>query len=199
MASLGAIFSRMPDAVFAIDDACRIVYRNEAFADIFEHRLSGPSGRRCHDVLCGRTLEGEKFCGPDCPVGRNLLQGQPVGNFELAVPRDDGPSLWLSVGAIPARGVFDNVGAIFTLRPIRMAGLSPRPLHDAPPDRSTALTHRERQVLDLLAGGHSAKSLARVLQIRHATARNHIQHIYEKLGVHNRAQAVSYAWRRQPH
>jgi len=195
---LSAIFSRTPDAVFAIDDACRIVYRNKAFTDIFQRRLSGPARRKCYEVLCGRTLEGKKFCNPDCPVGKSLLKGRSVDNFDLAIPRDSGEPLWFSVGAIPASGVFDKVGAIFTLRPIRVSGTSPRHVHDAKPDPEGALTRRERQVLDLLARGHSAKTLAWVLHIRHVTARNHIQHIYEKLGVHNRAEAVSYAWRRRP-
>jgi len=195
---LSAIFSRTPDAVFAIDDACRIVYRNKAFIDIFQHRLAGPARPRCYEVLCGRTLEGKEFCNPDCPVGKSLLKGRSVDNFDLAVPRDNGEPLWLSVGGMPGAGVFDKTGAIFTLRPIRISGISPRPVQDETADRDGALTHREQQVLSLLARGHNAKTLARILHIRHVTARNHIQHIYEKLGVHNRAEAVSYAWRRRP-
>ncbi|MCR4346658.1 MAG: LuxR C-terminal-related transcriptional regulator [Sulfuricaulis sp.] len=63
------------------------------------------------------------------------------------------------------------------------------------PDIEHGLTCRERQVLKLLAEGLDAKALANALHISHATARNHIQHIYAKLGIHNRAEAVSYIFR----
>ena len=149
-------------------------------------------------VLCGRTLDGKKLCRPDCPVGTSLVHGRPVENFDLAVPRDNGRPLWLSVGAIPAAKVFNKTAAIFMLRPIPLVGM---PVHPVPEKGSTigsVLTRRERQILDLLAQGLSARALARLLHIRYVTARNHIQHLYEKLGVHNRAQAVSYALRRTP-
>ncbi len=197
MVELDAFFSRTPDAVFAIDGACRIVYRNKAFADIFRHRLSGRR-RKCYEVLCGRTLDGKNFCRPDCPVGKSLLQDRPVENFDLAVPRDNGESLWLSIGAVPASRIFGKAGAIFTLRPIRVSGIPPRSVRDERPATEGTLTRRERQVLGLLAKGHNAKTVARILHIKYVTARNHIQHIYEKLGVHNRAEAVSYACRRLP-
>jgi len=198
MSDFSEIFSRTPDAVFAIDDARRIVYRNQAFDDMFQRAAAESLGRKCYEVVCGRTLEGKNFCNPDCPVGKSLLQGQPVKNFDLAVPRDDSQTLWLSVGAIPASEASDKTVAIFTLRPIRVAGI---PLHhdrDNRPNTDGALTRRERQILDLLAQGLNARTLARQLHIKYVTARNHIQHIYEKLGVHNRAEAVSYACRRIP-
>jgi len=188
-AELHEIFSRTPDAVFAIDGAHRIVYRNQAFAKIFQHHPSQSPHRKCNEVICGRTLDGKNFCSPDCPVGESLVKGQSVENFDLAVPRDHGEPLWLSVGAIPASRAFDKA-AIFMLRPIRVA--------DNRPNIDGALTRRERQILDLLAKGLTAKALAKTLHIKHVTARNHIQHLYEKLGVHNRAEAVSYAHRRVP-
>lgn len=198
MSVLGEIFSRTSDAVFAIDHTRRIVYRNQAFADIFRRGAAEFPRRKCYEVICGRTLEGKNFCNPDCPVGKSLLKGQPVENFDLAVSRDDGQSLWLSVGAIPASRVFDKTAAIFTLRPIRVSGIPLHPDRDNRPDTDVALTRRERQILDLLAQGLDARTLARHLHIKYVTARNHIQHIYEKLGVHNRAEAVSYAIRRTP-
>jgi len=198
MSGFSEIFSRMPDAVFAIDDARRIVYRNKAFTDIFQRGAAEPLHRKCYEVVCGRTLEGKNFCNPDCPVGKSLVDGQPVENFDLAVPRDDGQSLWLSVGAIPASKVFDETAAIFMLRPIRVVGIPRRPVRDNSPGKENALTRREQQILDLLARGLNTRALAKVLHIRYVTARNHIQHIYEKLGVHNRAEAVSYACHHVP-
>lgn len=44
-------------------------------------------------------------------------------------------------------------------------------------------------MLRLLALGHSNRQIAADLHITHKTARNHVEHLYTKLGVHNRTQA----------
>ena len=55
------------------------------------------------------------------------------------------------------------------------------------------LTARESEVLGLLAQGLPNKSIARQLQISAKTVSNHIEHIYLKLGVTNRAGATMAA------
>lgn len=57
------------------------------------------------------------------------------------------------------------------------------------------LTGREREVLSLLLLGRSTSALAAELFIAHATARNHIQSIMNKLGAHSRLEAVAIAIR----
>jgi HD-GYP domain-containing protein (c-di-GMP phosphodiesterase class II) len=57
------------------------------------------------------------------------------------------------------------------------------------------LTAREIEVLRLLARGLTAKAIAQELVISRKTAANHIQHIYAKAGVANRAQASLFAVR----
>jgi DNA-binding NarL/FixJ family response regulator len=52
-------------------------------------------------------------------------------------------------------------------------------------------TAREREVLGLLAGGFSNKMIARELHISEHTVKFHISSLYGKLGVSNRAEAVS--------
>lgn len=199
--ALSDIFSQTSDAVFAVDGTHRIVYQNRTFTEIFPRGGSVPSQRKCYEVLCGRTLEGKEFCHPDCPVGKSLLKGQPVKNFDLSVPRDDGEPVWVNVGAMPASRVFDSIAAIFMLRPIRAPRTLSHPANDkkrtdiTSPDIEHGLTRREGQILNLLAKGLDAKALANTLHISYVTARNHIQHIYAKLGIHNRAEAVSYVFR----
>jgi DNA-binding NarL/FixJ family response regulator len=56
---------------------------------------------------------------------------------------------------------------------------------------SEALTAREREVLDLLGRGLSNKLIARELHISEHTVKFHISSLYAKLGVNNRAEAVS--------
>lgn len=51
------------------------------------------------------------------------------------------------------------------------------------------LTGREVQVLRLVARGRSNRQIAAELCIAEKTARNHVEHVYTKLGVNNRTQA----------
>jgi DNA-binding CsgD family transcriptional regulator len=53
------------------------------------------------------------------------------------------------------------------------------------------LTEREAEVMRLVVDGRSANEIAEELTISVHTARNHIAHTYEKLGVRNRAAAVA--------
>ncbi len=66
----------------------------------------------------------------------------------------------------------------------------------APPKRDdTKLTAREEEILKLLAEGHSYKTAARELSLSIDTIRFHIRHIYQKLHVHSKSEAVLLALR----
>ena len=55
--------------------------------------------------------------------------------------------------------------------------------------RTGSLTAREAEVLELVASGGSNREIARRLFISEPTVKVHLRHIYEKLGVRNRAEA----------
>jgi DNA-binding NarL/FixJ family response regulator len=52
-------------------------------------------------------------------------------------------------------------------------------------------TEREREILDLLAGGSSNAEIARRLFLAEKTVKNHLNRIYAKLGVGSRGEAVA--------
>ena len=58
---------------------------------------------------------------------------------------------------------------------------------------SEKLSPREQSVLALLVDGQSNKDIARTLSIAPETVKSHVKGIFFKLGVINRAQAVSRA------
>ena len=57
----------------------------------------------------------------------------------------------------------------------------------------SGLTSREVEVLRLAARGLSNKEIARSLLISSKTTGTHVEHIYTKIGVSNRAQASLFA------
>ncbi|MEC3978090.1 response regulator transcription factor [Amycolatopsis sp. H20-H5] len=52
------------------------------------------------------------------------------------------------------------------------------------------LTGREREVLSLIAGGHSNAAIAHTLCLSPKTVRNHISNVFSKLHVADRAEAI---------
>jgi DNA-binding CsgD family transcriptional regulator len=62
-------------------------------------------------------------------------------------------------------------------------------------NRTSRLSARERQVLDLVGRGFANKEIAAELGISIHTAGNHIRHILEKLNCANRAEAAALALR----
>jgi two-component system NarL family response regulator len=59
------------------------------------------------------------------------------------------------------------------------------------------LTDREMQVLRLMAHSKSNKDIAAALFISENTVKNHLRNILEKLHLHSRMEAVTYAWRKR--
>ncbi len=64
---------------------------------------------------------------------------------------------------------------------------------DEPAEPLASLTVRERQVLALLAAGLSNAGIAARLHVSPNTVGSHLKHIYPKIKVRSRSQAVAYA------
>jgi two-component system nitrate/nitrite response regulator NarL len=95
--------------------------------------------------------------------------------------------------------VCDTIAAVArgetVLAPEAQAGLAAEVRLRAAPE-GPALTPREREVLGMVAQGSSAPDIARALHLSAATVKGHLQSLYEKLGVSDRAAAVAEAMRR---
>lgn len=60
------------------------------------------------------------------------------------------------------------------------------------PDRSGfGLSRRQEEIMDLVAAGRSNSDISRALFLAEKTVKNHINHIFARLGVRTRAEAVS--------
>jgi two-component system nitrate/nitrite response regulator NarL len=63
-------------------------------------------------------------------------------------------------------------------------------------DPNPRLTRREHEILERVAAGESAPSIGRAMHLSAATVKTHLGHLYQKLGVSERAAAVAVAMRR---
>lgn len=58
---------------------------------------------------------------------------------------------------------------------------------------SSGLTHKEKEILQLIAEGHSSKQIAKNLNLSLNTVHVHRNNIMKKLGIHKQAELVRYA------
>lgn len=159
---------------------------------------------------------------PRAPIGTNLLQAyrvqedpraQAVANAIAAVfegkamyfeiehraSRESGRSFLTSVAALRGNG-----GGAVVIHKILGGRAAPDPVR--PVDvRSTSgplmlngierLTPREREVLELMAGGSDNRAIASKLRIQYTTVRGHVRSVTEKVGARSRLEAVALAYR----
>jgi len=70
----------------------------------------------------------------------------------------------------------------------------PEPRQALPAQAPDGLTARETEVLVLIAEGFSNQEIARRLHVSTATVKTHINNLFAKAGIKDRAQAVRYAY-----
>jgi DNA-binding NarL/FixJ family response regulator len=117
---------------------------------------------------------------------------------EAVVPAlQAGAAGWLSKDADAeaiGRALKAAAGGQTILDPAAAARLiaAPAPATGESPD---GLTPREIEVLALIAEGLSNQQIARRLVVGEATVKTHVNHLFAKAGLRDRAQAVRYAYR----
>jgi LuxR family maltose regulon positive regulatory protein len=123
-----------------------------------------------------------------------LTLAEPEGYVRLFV--DEGPPMAELLQQVAASGAASH----YITSLLEALGVPTHHLQDAedaqthaPAELIEPLSEREVEVLRLLASGGSNAQLARTLVVSTSTVKTHLQHIYGKLGVANRTQAVARA------
>ncbi len=198
-----------PDAVLVSDSRHRIVLWNNAIERLLGWRAAEVVGYSCGSVLRGHDAFGNRYCEEHCPVIQIANRGDAVRRFNLTLPTSDGRSVASEVTVLhlpmpaPLRFLLSHI-----FRPIdaTTAALHPPEEHLPPQSLSEAaryatdarlrhLTHREIEILGMLASGLSTAQIAERLFISALTVRNHTQSILRKLELHSKAEAVAFAFR----
>lgn len=89
------------------------------------------------------------------------------------------------------------MSAAIAMKVLKMMRQSPAPIVVAAPVAETedyGLTEREIELLEQLKAGHTYERIATHLNIAIGTVRKHIEHIYRKLRVKNKIEAVQKAF-----
>lgn len=209
-----AILTSIRDSVHVIDRSYRIIWSNGIWNG---RRVIDPDQLR--GQLCHRAFRDRKNpCTDNCPVTKAFETGR-TGLVERSFLGSDGREYWGESRAYP---VFDHHGHIpFAIKigfditgrkadmkkRQRYLDTLERALEDMsgvdspanPPQEAATqrfrLTNRELEVLRLMAQGLSNPGISKVLSISPHTTKSHVVHIYNKLGVNDRAQAAVWAAR----
>ncbi len=218
MNSLDDLFEMLDnaaDGAFVIDEDQRIIFWSQSAQALLGYSPDDVLGQLCYDVLRGCDERGQVICHQDCRIVLKSLNGHCVTNYDVATRNKSSEMRWINVSILtfvphtdPASPVVVHLFRDATqtkqnehfidhmFDTVERWQKTPGPACQAESETSLlgALTNREREVLALLAQGHSTNDIAESLSISIATVRNHIQSILHKLRVHSRVEAIAYAF-----
>ncbi len=158
------------------------------------------------DVVLMDINLGSDETGIDCV--RALKQKVPGTNFMMCTVYEENEKIFqaLTAGAsgyilkktAPAR-MLDAIrelyhgGAPMSSQIARkvVAAFQSKPVQVSDTEGLSTLSHREKEILEQLSKGLMYKEIAAELFISPETVRKHVYHIYEKLHVSNRVEAVN--------
>ena len=132
-------------------------------------------------VLALTTFDDDEVLGGMLRAGAAgfVLKGIPAEDLQRAVQSVAAGDAWLDP-SVTAR-----VLAVYRHAPGATAGED---------EAVGSLTAREREVLTLIAGGLTNDEIAEKLVVTPGTVKTHVNHIFFKLNLRNRAEAVIFAF-----
>lgn len=181
------------EPAFSVDAKAVILAWNAGAEHLFGYKVADAVGRHCWDVLAGRDVFGNEYCGKQCPLIGMARRHRAISRCELCfrTAADKPIRVGVSTIATPGDRAADfTIVHLFTLLESKPA--LPDKLSLSTTEQPTA---REIEVLRLLSDGKRTSHIAEQLKVTEATVRNHIQRILHKLNAHTRLEAVCVAWR----
>ncbi len=181
------------DTAFAVDRSGVIVLWNPAAEKTLGYPASKALGKRCWTLLYGQDTYGNKYCCERCPLREMAFQHESVNGFQASFKTASAGRKQFSISCLV---MVDEPGHELLLHICHAQNETLNHNNNHAFTASSAnnhcdtLTRRETQVLTLLENGKSTLEIASMMNISTPTVRNHIQHVLNKLQVHNRLDAV---------
>ena len=174
----GAVRALHPDVVL-MDVRMPVLDGIEATRRLREDRHAPP-------VLALTTFEDDQVLAGMLRAGAAgfVLKGLPAEDLQRAVRAVAGGHSWLDPSV---------TGRVLTVYRDTPAARTAAGAHANNPV-AASLTAREREVLGLIASGLTNDEIAERLVLGAGTVKTHVNHIFLKLGVRNRAEAVIFAF-----
>ena len=208
--------NRTSDGAYIVNQNQRIIAWNAAAERLLGFQAREVIGVSCYQILGGRSEGDCQVCKQGCLPFTELRRGQLVPTFNARVRSAGGRPRWVNMTIIGVSVATEHADlplvVIHLFRDVEtqhQAEVFARDVatwarqmeqrtvenRDGEPrgTPTVVLSQRELQVLSLLCQGASTDAIASALVIGKPTARNHIQRILHKLGVHSRLEAVNYA------
>ena len=186
------------DPAFAEDCEGTIVAWNGAAEELLGYRQSQVLGRKCWEVLRGRDVYQNRYCGKHCPLRDLAFRGEPVRTAQMFFRKAAGDQIQVSnCCMVLGHRIRSQAALVHVLSPAAPPEELRTEVAARPPagDTRVRLTARQQEILRLLADGRGTQEISELLGISVATTRNHIQGILGKLKVHNRLAATLLARR----
>jgi DNA-binding CsgD family transcriptional regulator len=181
------------DGFFVVDDRQRIVRWNAGATRLLGYTAAEVLQRKCYDVAPAYLPNGRALCGEACPACPSVERGELPKSLECSVRAKDHRLVRLHITLIV---IPNQAGRLIAHVLHRVGDRDPGTDDDTSRQRlGFEFTPRELQVLRLVAEGLSNTRISELLRVSRLTIRNHVQHILTKCGAHNRAEAVSFAFR----
>ena len=181
------------DTAFAVDKRGEIVLWNTAAEKSLGYPASVALGQKCWKLLSGKDTYGNRYCCRHCPIREMAFRQEPVNSFQFTCKADSGQFIPFDVSCMTVFDEPDKGMLLHICRPENQALEADNhqiPIQTPASNSLGALSHREIEVLTLLADKTSTQDIATTLSISIRTVRTHIQHLMYKLQVHKRIEAV---------
>jgi PAS domain S-box-containing protein len=151
-------------------------------------RWVNPAGERIVGDVLGRQFTSvvapEETRRARETFARKIVGNESVTDAEVVLLNRDGGRVPVEVSSIPlVHG--EHVVGVFG----QVSDIAEEPV----PHPELHLTPRQAEVLALLERGQSTAQIAEELHLSRETVRNHVRHMFRKVGVHSRLEAVAAA------
>jgi PAS domain S-box-containing protein len=178
-----AAFRQSRNAMVLVDEDRTIMDVNGSLLALLGHPRSALVGHRAWEFVAGGPLNTPaEWAGL-------LDEGRFTG--EAALLCADGGIVAVQWGA-SAEGATGHRLVLFVALSTSRWGRHFRSVGESP-DEPTALSDRQREIVQLVALGLSGPEIADELQIAHETVRTHVRTAKERLGARSRAHLVAKA------